>query len=196
MIPGRLSTFIAFVGMLVFMRIYIRKFQKSGVMPIRKLPGLDAIDEAIGRATEMGKPTHYSTGLGRMRGETFAALEVLKHTVNLAAQYDSELIVTSNDALVTAITEEFVRTAYLEAGNIDAYKPDNVRYVAQDQTAYAGGVVGILERQKIAANIMMGHFMGESLIILEGGVRVNAMQIGELLPRHSFLFLLQLVTMS
>ena len=47
-------------------------------MSIRKIPGLDAIEEAIGRATEMGRPVHYCPGIGGISAveapQTFRAL--------------------------------------------------------------------------------------------------------------------------
>ena len=48
---------------------------------IRKIAGLEAIEEAVGRATEMGRPIAYTTGLGGIRDQvyyqTVAGLSIL-----------------------------------------------------------------------------------------------------------------------
>lgn len=46
---------------------------------IRRISGLEAVEESVGRATEMGKPIFFTTGLGGLRQmETIAGLAVLR----------------------------------------------------------------------------------------------------------------------
>ncbi|MEW6723858.1 MAG: DUF6754 domain-containing protein [Bacillota bacterium] len=168
--------------MLVFCTIVyvmIRR-AKAGmkVPPIRKINGLEAIDEAIGRATEMGRPVHATPGLGDISSsETFAFWGILGHVAKLCAKYDTRLIQTNRDEYIYAINEEIIKQAYLEAGRPDAFNPDDVRYISGWQFAYATAVLGIFQREKVAANIMIGYFYAESLIFAEGGYQAGAIQI-------------------
>jgi len=148
---------------------------------IREIVGLSAIEEAIGRATEMGAPVHFSPGLGDITAvdsaQTLAGLEILSYVARRAAEYDCRLIVTVRMPNVFPVAQEMTRQGFIAAGKADALKDDTVRYVSSDQDAYAGGVVGILHRERPAANILAGIYMGESLLITEAGNMIGAMQV-------------------
>ncbi len=58
-------------------------------LPLRTIPGIKAIEEAIGRATEQGKPIVFTTGWGGdiQRPTTLAALNLLRFVATKAAAY-------------------------------------------------------------------------------------------------------------
>ncbi|MEK6526938.1 MAG: DUF6754 domain-containing protein, partial [Nitrospirota bacterium] len=58
---------------------------------LRRIPGLDAVDEAIGRATELGKPILYLTGAGDMsEPATIAAAVILGRVAKRVAAYETD----------------------------------------------------------------------------------------------------------
>ena len=60
-----------------------------------------------------------------------------------------------------------------------------VRYVAGEQFAYVAAVNGIMLREKPAANIYMGAFYAESLLLAETGFAAGAIQIaGTAMPEQ------------
>jgi hypothetical protein len=148
---------------------------------IRRIPALDSIEEAVGRATEMGRPVHYSPGYGEITTstapQTFASFDVLNHVVALTARYNTQLIVTCKSPQSFPIIQELVREAYLVAGKPDMFREDTVRFISEAQFAWAAGVLGIFTREQVAANIMLGYFMAESLLFAEGGAQVGAIQV-------------------
>lgn len=148
---------------------------------LRRIAGLEALEESVGRATEMGRPVHYTPGLGDVVGvnaaETFAAMEILAYVANLSARYDADLLVTIRQPNVFPLAQETVRQSYLAAGRPNLYHEDTVRFISSNQDAYTSGVVGILHREQAAANIMAGLFMGESLLLAEAGAQTGAMQV-------------------
>lgn len=148
------------------------------IPPIRKIPGLEAIDEAIGRSTEMGKPVHYSPGMSSFGPELYAGLATLSYVAKIAAQYDTKLIVTVRRPQVHPVAAEIVKQAYLEAGRPDAYNPDDIRYVSDWQFSYTAAVLGIIQREKPAANLMIGYWMAEALVLAEAGSEAGCIQIG------------------
>jgi hypothetical protein len=163
--------------------IVLQYAAKRGRVPkIRRLPAIDAIDEAIGRATEMGRPVHYTPGLGGFHGYeapmTIAGISVLSHAAKKAAEYNTPIIVTFSAPSIEPVVADVVKQAYLEAGKPEAFSPDNIRFISTRQFAYAAGVVGTLHREKVAANLMIGYFSGESMIIAEAGFLAGAIQIG------------------
>lgn len=179
---GTLSCLVLLAACSILMIIMLYAARKGRVPKIRKIPAVDAIDEAIGRATEMGRPVHYSTGTGDFYGYdamvTIAGISVLGYVAKKIAQYNTPLIVTFMSPEVEPVVADVVKQAYLAAGRPDAFKPDMIRFISQRQFAYATGVIGILNREKVAANVMIGHFMGEAMIIAEAGYMAGAVQIG------------------
>ncbi len=159
--------------------IYMTDRAKKGlkIPKVRRIAGLDAVDEAIGRATEMGRPVLFSPGIGGFVTATFAAFGVLGHVSKLVAKYDARLIVCNRMPNVHPVTEAVVKQSYMEQGKPDAFKADDVRFLTDDQFGYAAGVVGIMNREGVAANIMVGLFYAESLIFAEAGFQAGAIQV-------------------
>jgi hypothetical protein len=144
---------------------------------VRRIPGLAAIDEAVGRATEMGRPIAFSLGLGRLDIVTLQALAIALHVVRLAARYGTRVILTMRDAPLYAVVDEAVREAYTAEGKPEAYQMDDIRFLSDRQFAYASGAVGIINRERVASNLMFGTFFAESLILAEAGHQVGAVQV-------------------
>ena len=157
---------------------FIRLARRNPNLFIRHIPGLDAIEETIGRATEMGRPILYLNGLLDMSSlSTIASTSILGKVARKVANYDSQIQVPCYDPIVMSVCQEVVKEAYIEAGRPDAYKQDNIFYITSDQFAYAAAVDGIIVRHKPAANLYMGYYFAESLLITETGAATGAMQI-------------------
>jgi hypothetical protein len=159
---------------------------------IRKIAGLEAIEEAIGRATEMGRPIAYTTGLGGIRDQvyyqTLAGLSILGYTAELAAKYNARLIYFPYDPTIMPMAIDVMEQAYHRAGKPDAFNRDNVQYLGGDQFPWAFGVLGAMYREQTAANIHMGPFWAESLILAEAGFYTGAIQIAGTANYHQIQF--------
>ncbi|MCD4690448.1 hypothetical protein K8S17_03215, partial [bacterium] len=145
---------------------------------IRRLAGLDEMDNAVGRATEMGKPILYISGLSTISDvATIAAINILGEVAKKTAEYNTKLIVPCADPIVMAVEQEVVKEAYAKAGRPDAYSDDDVFYLTRSQFAYVAGVNGIMVRQRPATILYMGMFYAESLVLAETGAAVGSIQI-------------------
>ena len=145
---------------------------------VRRLAGLEALDEALGRATEMGKPVLFVHGLHDMGSpSTIAAVNILGQVARRTAEFDTQLKVGNRDPIVMSVSQEVVKEAYIESGRPDAYNPDNVFLAAADQFSYAAALEGMMVREKPAANLLMGYFYAESLLLAETGSATGAIQI-------------------
>jgi hypothetical protein len=109
--------------------------------------------------------------------ETIAGVSILGRVAKITAQYETPLIVPVRYPMVLAAGQDVVEQAYREAGKSDSYNKDTVRYVAGDQMAFAATVNGMLMRERPAANIYMGAFFAESLVIAETGNAAGSIQI-------------------
>ena len=158
--------------------LYTRWAKQGKPLFIRKIAGLDAIEEAVGRATEMGKPVLYIPGLQELDDiQTIAGISILGRVARITAQYETPLVVPVRYPLVLAAGQEVVEQAYAEQGKKDSYNKDTVRYVAGEQMAFAATVNGMMMRERPAANIFMGAFFAESLLLAETGNAAGSIQI-------------------
>ena len=145
---------------------------------IRRIGGLEALDEALGRATEMGKPVLFIHGLRDMSQiSTIAAVNILGRVARRTAEYDTALRVVAPDPVVMSVSQETVQASYFEAGRPDAFNPDHVFVAGTEQFSYAAATEGIMVRERPAAHIMMGYFYAESLLLAETGSTTGAIQI-------------------
>ena len=162
-------------GALLFYAIHHAK--RNNIF-LRRIPGLDAVDEAIGRATELGKPILYLTGAHDMSDpSTIAAAVILGRVAKRTASYETELMVPHRDPITMAVCQEITKQAYLEAGKPDLFKEDANFFITADQFSYTAAVDGIMLRKKPAANFFMGSYFAESLLLTETGASTGAIQI-------------------
>ena len=158
--------------------LFIRSAKSGKGLFIRKLAGLEAVEEAVGRATEMGKPVLFVPGIDDLDEiQTIAGLSILGRVARITAQYDTPLVVPVLYPMALAAAGEIVKGAYLDSGKPESYKPEMTRYVAGEQFAFVAAVNGIMLREKPAACVYAGAFYAESLLLAETGFATGAIQI-------------------
>ncbi len=174
----KIPILIASLLLTVLLWIFISHARQGKKLYVRPLAGIDAVDDAIGRATEMGKPILYILGLGTAGDiATIAGFTILSRVARRTAEYQTRVIVPVQDPVVLAIAQETVRTAYLEVGRPDQYNPDNIFFLTSMQFPYVAAVNGIMLRERPATNFYMGTFYAESLILAETGNIAASIQI-------------------
>lgn len=150
---------------------------RGGVPTIRRIAGLNAIDEAVGRATEMGRPVLMVPGIDGLGIPALQALNIFSHIGKSIAQFGNRCIMAVADPLMTGISEEVIRDAYAHAGKPELFNPEDIRFLSDRQFSFAAGCAGLIERENVAASFLMGSFFAESLILAETGQRVGAIQV-------------------
>lgn len=174
----RTTVLVFLTGFVILFLIFLSLARKGKELYLRRIPGLDAIDEAIGRATEMGKPVLFTNGLDPPSSiGTIAAINILSQVAQKTAQYETALRVPNEHPVTFVVEREVVKEAYAKAGKADVYDPDSVYYIAGTQFAYAAAVSGYIVREKPATNLLLGVFYAESLIFAETGAATGAIQI-------------------
>jgi hypothetical protein len=168
---------------------YIRLSERGLTWVFRKIPGLAAIEEAVGRATEMGKGVLYVPGVQEIDDiQTIASMILLGRVARICAKYETALNVPANSPGVYTVAEEVVKSAYADVGRADAYRSEQVRYVTSEQFAYVAAVNGMMLRERPAANLLLGAFFAESLLLAETGHAVGAIQIAGTANVHQMPF--------
>jgi len=162
-------------GAIIF---YIEAARRGKKLFVRKIAGLEALDEAIGRATEMGRSILYIPGIQDMDDvQTLAGITILSHVSRVVADYDTKILMPVSRSLVMTAARETIKASYMAAGRPDAYSDLMVNYITDEQFGYVAAVDGIMVREKPATCFYMGAFFAESLIMAETGNAIGAIQI-------------------
>lgn len=170
-----LVTLVMFSGAVIY---FISVARGGKPLKVRKIPGLEAVDEAVGRATEMGRSCLFVPGIQDMNDiQTIAGLNILSRVAATAAEYGADLEVPTTRSLVMTAARETVHASYLAAGRPDAFNPDAIYYVTDEQFGYVAYVQGMMVRERPAACFYMGAFFAESLILAEMGNSIGAIQV-------------------
>lgn len=173
-LAGRLIIF-TFAAVILQAILHARR---GGPVYVRRIPGLTAVDETVGRATEMGRPITFSLGLSQQLDIIqLQSLAICLHVVRLAIRFGTRVIVTMRLPTVFAIASEAIQEAYAAAGRPESFNPDDVRFLSDRQFAYASAMMGTIIRERAASNYMFGEFYAESLILAEAGQQVGAIQV-------------------
>jgi hypothetical protein len=171
----------SFAMMLLFSSgaiLFISKARRGKKVYVRPIAGIDAVDEAIGRATEMGRPILFVPGLGDpSQVATIAAFTILGRVARKVAEYQTRIIVPNYDPVVMTICQEVVKESYSSAGRPDDFNERDVYFVTQDQFPYTASVNGTMLRERPATNFYMGKFYAESLVLSETGFIAGSIQI-------------------
>jgi hypothetical protein len=170
---------LSFFPLLLILNRRIREGRKPVLRPIASY---DALTKYVGQAIETGRSVHVSMGTGgigaELTAEALAGLTVLEHIATQAALSGLEPIVTVSDPSLLPVAQDVLRNSYARHGNLEEYDPTYVRFISPDNVAYAAGVMDILEHAEVAANIMVGSFGDEFLLMGEIGARREIGQVG------------------
>lgn len=162
---------------IAFILINIFRAKGNKKLFIRRIAGLNAIDEAIGRSTEMGRPVLMVPGIGDLNAISVQALNIFGYITRTAAKFSIPIRLCIGNAPVYAVAQEIIKDVYTEEGVPERYDVDSVRFISDRQFAFAAGVAGTIMREQTAAAFFMGEFFAESLIFAETAHSVGAIQV-------------------
>jgi len=153
--------------------------RRGRTLPIRDIPGVLMFEEAVARATEMGRPTLFTGGgAAELKFiQTYASMPMLRRVAELSGALSNRLIVPVcyPDALPLHIAA--VRDGYADAGAIEQFRSEDVRYFPGGQFFFAIASMGWMLEEQPAACFYFGRWEADSLLFAETGQVINAMQI-------------------
>lgn len=149
-------------------------------LKIRRLPAIDAMEEAVGRCAETGKPLVYTIGQGSISDTNapmmLAGLTALGFVGEKAAKVGVKIKSVFGYAEEVLIAEGLLRDAYRLHGQ--DLEEGMVQYQSPQGYAWTAYVIGLIQREKPGANIMIGNTTGETMGVIESASMVGAIQIG------------------
>lgn len=162
--------------MSVFVFIGMKRAENLGYQEIRSLPPVEAFDEAISRAAEMGKPVLYHCGGIRLSMYTIPGVSLLGHVAELCIDKGAHLIVTAADPVLFVALEDVMKTAYIKK-EVPVENMD-IRFLAGSYFSYAAAIQGLMMRERPATHFLMGETDCQLIVYTETGTRIGAFQIG------------------
>lgn len=168
------TTLLASAFLLLFvavMFVYMAQVRAGKTPHFRRIRAFDALKSFSSRAIEAGRPLHLTMGSGSMANQStadsLAGLSVLEHLAKQSAVTRIPPTVTMANPTVMLFAQNTLRSAYKENNNTDTGASKNVRYVAPQPSAYAAGVMSMLNADKPEATAMVGQFGDEYLLMGE-----------------------------
>lgn len=174
--PFTLILLVVFAA-LVF--IFLHRARRGRLPAIRTIPGVTALEEAVGRATELGRPVVFAMGSTDIREiATHAALSLLEYVARLAATMKAGFIALVRKPDVYPFVESIARQAYRSAGEAESFRAEEqVRFLSDDAIVYAMSAARLIESTPAGCAVFFGAFDFTSLLMTEPGSRRGVLQI-------------------
>jgi hypothetical protein len=185
-IEGRLTGFILLFSFMIIVALIVYRTRSTGKLPwLRRIAAIDAIEDAVGRAVEMGKPV--ICGFGRARSfdsATLAGLSTLSYVAEFTATMGADLIVPLGGGdmgtagpVTVPIAEELVRTAYTSKGKEEDFKKVEMPYLSDESFCVSTSVVAMLQKLRPGAHVFIGQYYAETMFLAEVSRAVGAISI-------------------
>jgi len=185
LIQGRQFSFVitALTLIAVYMIPYIFKANEKLFGSMRPIAAMEHVEEAVGRAAEMGTKVHFTAGASDIAGEStgpamLAGMSVMGKLAELCAARNVPIYVTCRWPLVYQTSEAIVRDAYTRAGYPERFEIDMVQFCSPDTFAYIQVVCQYLLAERPAATFFMGHFRGHTILLAEAAAQAGCFSIG------------------
>jgi hypothetical protein len=159
-----------------------RRVQEGKVPDLRTISAFDALQGVTSRAIETGRSVHTSPGLGGITGDltadSLAGLSTLEYLADQSAAAGAPPIVTIANPTLLPLAQDVIRRPYGADQEEAARAARDVRWIAPEPAAYAAGVMGVLGEEAVDANVMIGAFGDEYLLMGEAASRRRITHIG------------------
>jgi len=187
-LQGRTASSIMTILLFLF-TVYLTSQARKGKFKthIRELPAYDAIEEGIGRATEMNRPVFWATGdkgtlFNELAPHVLTSFAGLRYISELCVKYGAKQIVCvggtkGGGADLLPYVQAIIDEAYT-AGGKPGETEGIVRYIASEGSAYGAGLQGTITRENPAAVMIIAPFGDNMIPPAEAAGRVGAISIG------------------
>ena len=170
---------LIFLGILFY---FIARITAGDRPALRRISAFESVKGFTGRAVEAGRTLHLSLGVGSVANETtadsLAGLAVLDYLAEQGATTGVPPTVSMANPTVMLFAQNAVRAAHADdpEGAEEAYR--NIRWIAPQPAAYAAGVMNLMNIDQTEANVMVGDFGDEYLLMGETAARQGSGHVG------------------
>jgi hypothetical protein len=166
-IAGLVLVIVCVGLMFAFLLLYRGRPQRG----LRFIPAYNRLRRAIGLAVEDGSRLHVSLGSGDLLGQQAApalvGLSMLDRVSQLSSISDRPPVSTSGDSAMAILSQDTLRSGFRAANALDQYDPTRGRLTGLTPFSYAVGVIPTVIDEQVSANILVGHFGPEVVLITD-----------------------------
>jgi hypothetical protein len=142
---------------------------------LRRLSAYEALEGQVGEAIESGGRVHVSLAGNSIVDEntatSVASLDLLGVVSERSAISDRPALGTTADATTLPVIGDTIRHAAARKDALEDYDPVAARLVALDPLSLAAGATSLIVDENITANVLIGSFENEAILITEAGSR-------------------------
>lgn len=193
-IKGILASVIVIGSALLIILLSFRKIQQKLPFDLRPFPALKRLQRAIGLAVEDGKRQHLALGSSSMIEPTSASalvgLSALESITQLSIASDRPPVATSGDGVLSILSQDTMRVAYLKGNAVEQNPFYNGRLVGINPSSYVAGTLPIVYDEQVSTHLLIGNFGPEIALIGDAADRQNAflMASSDSLPAQAVLY--------
>ncbi|MBI5303502.1 MAG: hypothetical protein HY868_15315 [Chloroflexi bacterium] len=188
----QLVLFLLFLPLFAFAYWAVKR---GMVISLRAIPGYAALTQLLTQSAETGRPVHLSLGISGIAdaftADTMAGLTTLEYVAERGVISEAPPIVTVANPTALPAAQDVLRRTYTRHGYAEEYDPARARFIAPNGAlnsatpvapgsgfAYAAGAMQTLTQHKLTANVMLGRFGDEFLLLGETGAQRGLPQVG------------------
>ena len=147
----------------------------------RPIAAFDVLKSLLLSVAETGKRVHVSLGNVKLGGDqtaiASAGLTVLDYLAEQGASMGISPVVTVSDPTMLMASQDVLYRAYARKGRARHFRSTAAQFIASDPAAYAVGVQSVLDDDRVAANVMVGQYGDEYLLMGETGAQRDLVQV-------------------
>ncbi|MDM8528812.1 hypothetical protein QUF58_11475 [Anaerolineales bacterium HSG24] len=173
---------IFLIEFILFIYYFTQRVYNGHIPKLRQIKGFEQIKGVTGQSIETGRPLHLSLGVGGLGNETtadtLAGISVLDYLAEKAAITGVSPTVSMTDPMAMLYAQNVLRTAHANDYDLAEAAYRHIRWIAPQPTAYAAGVMNLLAIDDAQANVMVGNFGDEYLLMGEVAARRKVTHVG------------------
>jgi hypothetical protein len=167
------------MGFLATILFFLWRARRGHLPYVRPIAGVTAMEEAVGRATELGRPVVFAMGESDIKDiVTHATMAIMGYIARLAARMQTQFLALVLKPDVYPLAENVAREAYRAEGMDEEFKPEEqVRFFSDNVIVYAMTVARTIEERGAGCAMFFGKMNFTSLLMTEPGAQRGVLQI-------------------
>lgn len=173
-----ITSLIALTVLLLFgvlMLLFGMRAKDKRTPSLRPIPAFEKMKNLAPAAIETGTQLHLGLGIGGVTNaataDTLAGITVLEHFSAQMASAKTSPIVSTADPVTALLAQNTLRNAFKNDKETMAFNAPNIRWIAPQPAAYAVGASDVVSQENVSANVLIGKFGDEYLLLGEAGYR-------------------------
>jgi hypothetical protein len=158
---------------------------KGKIFEMRRMPVLDAVEDGIDRAVEMGRPVFHSLGAyaylsGQFVAMTISGVNLMRYSMRSCVRKDATIrFCLPCNPEVGPLIDGIYREVCVAEGKPEAYNRHDIYYFGNDEAAYRAGLLNLLAEDPPASYTLCGAVTGTGDTIATYAARsLGSMVIG------------------